>query len=243
MSEPAYHIANLTKRYQQRQVLAVEALDIKQGEIFALIGPSGSGKSTLLRILNFLETPSSGQIHFEGAVFSASGEMPLGLRRRVTTVFQRPILLNRSVQDNVAFGLNLIGKGEDRQAIQMALEAVGMEKLAHQRARTLSGGEAQRVALARAMALRPDVLLLDEPTANLDPFNVTLIENIIQRLNQELGTTIVLVTHHIFQAKRLARRTAFILDGAIVEINDTAQLFMSPQDPRTRAFLGGEMIY
>lgn len=242
-AEPVYRIDHLAKGYQDRQVLDIPALEIERGQLFGLIGPSGSGKSTLLRLLNFLEQPSSGQIYFAGAVFGNDETMPLALRRRVTTVFQRPILLNRSVYDNVAYGPRLHGQKNTQQSILQALQAVGLEKLAHQRARTLSGGEAQRVALARAMALRPEVLLLDEPTANLDPYNVSLIESIIQRLNQDQGTTVILVTHQIFQARRMAGQTAFILDGKIIEVNATEQLFEAPQDPRTKSFLRGEMVY
>ena len=99
------------------------------------------------------------------------------------------------------------------------------------------------MALARAMVLKPDVLLLDEPTANLDPYNVSLIENIIRQLNQEFGITLVLVTHNVFQAKRLADRVVFLLDGKVIEVNRTEQLFQSPTDPRTQLFLRGEMIY
>lgn len=242
-AEPFFRIDHLSKSYQDRQVLDIPELEIEKGELFALIGPSGSGKSTLLRLLNFLEPPSSGKIYFEGTVFGNGEPVPLALRRRITTVFQRPILLNRSVYDNVAYGPRLQGRGNDHRSVRKAIQAVGLEKLSHQRARTLSGGEAQRVALARAMALRPDVLLLDEPTANLDPYNVSLIEGIVQRLNQEQNTTIILVTHNIFQAKRLARMTAFIMDGKIIEVNATDQLFQAPQDARTKAFLAGEMVY
>jgi tungstate transport system ATP-binding protein len=115
--------------------------------------------------------------------------------------------------------------------------------MARQQARTLSGGEAQRVALARAMILQPDVLLLDEPTANLDPYNVGLIEDIVRSLNREQGTTIVLVTHNVFQAKRLAHRVALLLEGQVVEIGDVETFFQSPRDPRTAAFVRGEMVY
>ena len=213
------------------------------GEILSLVGPSGSGKSTLLRILNFLEYPTSGQIEFMGMKFENGHDIPLVHRRRVTTVFQRPILLNRSVYDNVTFGLRLRNQKRQHEQVNHALALVGLEKLAHQRAATLSGGEAQRVALARAMVLKPDVLLLDEPTANLDPYNVSLIENIIRQLNQEFGITLVLVTHNVFQAKRLADRVVFLLDGKVIEVNRTEQLFLSPTDPRTQLFLRGEMIY
>lgn len=238
-----YRIHNLQKSYGERQVLDIEALEIRRGEVLALVGPSGAGKSTLLRLLNFLEQPSRGTIEFEGVAYQAGKEMPLEMRRRVTTVFQRPMLLDRSVWDNVTFGLRLRGRRDERQAVQQAIEQVGLADLARQRARTLSGGEAQRVALARAMVLRPDVLLLDEPTANLDPYNVGLIEGIARRMNQELGVTLALVTHNVFQARRLARRVAFLLEGKIVEIGAVEQFFNRPSDPRTLAFVHGDMVY
>jgi tungstate transport system ATP-binding protein len=120
---------------------------------------------------------------------------------------------------------------------------VGLSALARQQARTLSGGEAQRVALARAIVLQPDVLLLDEPTANLDPYNVGLIEEIVKGLNRQQGTTLVLVTHNVFQAKRLAHRVALVLEGQLVEVTEIETFFESPQDPRTAAFVRGEMVY
>jgi tungstate transport system ATP-binding protein len=242
-SDVIYRIDNLVKSYGQRQVLSIDALEIYRGEVLALVGPSGAGKSTLLRLLNFLETPDQGSIEFAGVEFGPGKEMPLEMRRRVTTVFQRPMLLDRSVLDNVTFGLRLRGQRDADQSVQKALERVGLGELARQRARTLSGGEAQRVALARAMVLRPDVLLLDEPTANLDPYNVGLIESIARRLNQELGATLVLVTHNVFQAHRLAQRVAFMLEGKIIEIAEAGQFFDHPADPRTAAFVRGEMVY
>jgi tungstate transport system ATP-binding protein len=192
MIEPIYQLRTVAKEYNGRRVLSVERLEIRRGEIFALVGPSGAGKSTLLRLLNFLEPPTGGSIHFLGSESGASRPVPLQLRRRVTTVFQRPILLNRSVWANASFGLRLHGRRDVTRPVEMALEQVGLKGLARQQARTLSGGEAQRVALARAMVLQPDVLLLDEPTANLDPYNVGLIEDIVRALNRERGTTLVL---------------------------------------------------
>jgi tungstate transport system ATP-binding protein len=243
MSETIYQLRDVTKEYNGRCVLQVERLDIQQGEIFALVGPSGAGKSTLLRLLNFLEPPTSGRIRFLGGEFRPGQPMPLKLRRRVTTVFQRPILLNRNVWANVNYGLQLRGQRNAARRVEMALEQVGLTALARQRARTLSGGEAQRVALARAMVLQPDALLLDEPTANLDPYNVGLIEDIVRALNREQGTTLVLVTHNVFQAKRLARRVALLLEGRVVETADVDAFFQSPGDPRTAAFVRGEMVY
>jgi len=241
--DPVYRLAGLTKAYDTRVVLDIDALEIERGEVFGIVGPSGSGKSTLLRLLNFLEEPTGGSLEFEGAVYRPGTEIPLELKRRVTMVFQRPLLLNGSVSENVAFGLRLRGQRNAHQQVQEALEEVGLAHLTRQRARTLSGGEAQRVALARALVLRPDVLLLDEPTANLDPYNVSLIETIVRRINAQHKTTLVLVTHNVFQAKRLASRVAFLLDGGVIEVADTERFFASPADPRTRAFVRGEMVY
>ncbi len=238
-----YRLQSVSKEYEGRRVLQVETLKIERGEVFALAGPSGAGKSTLLRLLNFLESPTSGRIRFLDVEFSANQPMPMHYRRRVTTVFQRPILLNRSVQANVSYGLSLRGLHDSDGKIDKALEQVGLKDLARQRARTLSGGEAQRVALARAIVLQPDVLLLDEPTANLDPYNVGLIEEIVTNLNHRRATTLVLVTHNVFQAKRLAHRVALMLEGQIVEVAGVEAFFESPQDPRTAAFVRGEMVY
>jgi tungstate transport system ATP-binding protein len=240
---PVYELRSLTKDYAGRRVLDIQSMDIYPGEVLALVGPSGSGKSTLLRLLNFLEFPSTGTITFAGKAYQPGQDMPIEQRRKVTTVFQKPMLLERSVWDNVSYGLRLRGTNHSKERIQASLEEVGLAHLSHQRARTLSGGEAQRVALARAMVLNPDVLLLDEPTANLDPYNVGLIEAIIRRINDQHGTTLVLVTHNIFQAKRLASRTGFLLDGKVVEIAETGQFFENPTDPRTAAFVRGDMVY
>jgi tungstate transport system ATP-binding protein len=243
MSDFIYRLQNVSKEYDSRRVLQVDHLRICRGEVFALVGPSGAGKSTLLRLLNFLEPPTTGRIRFLDLEFGASQPIPLHYRRRVTTVFQRPILLNRSVKANVSYGLKLRGRDDPGEAVEQALEEVGLIDLARQRARTLSGGEAQRVALARAIVLKPDVLLLDEPTANLDPYNVGLIEEIALALNRERGTTLVLVTHNVFQAKRLAHRVALMLEGQIVEVANVESFFEAPEDPRTAAFVRGEMVY
>jgi len=243
MNECIYQLQNVTKTYNGRRVLHVGHLEVRQGEILALVGPSGAGKSTLLRLLNFLEPPTRGCIRFLDAEFDADRPMPLELRRRVTTVFQQPALLNRSVWANVTYGLRLRGQRDSAQLVAATLEQVGLNALARQRARSLSGGEAQRVALARAMVLQPDVLLLDEPTANLDPYNVGLIEEIVRSLNRERGTTQVLVTHNVFQARRLAHRVILLLEGQIIEVAETEAFFQSPCDPRTAAFVRGEMVY
>ena len=236
-----YTLNKVTQEYNGRFVLNIAQMEIQQGEILALVGPSGAGKSTLLRLLNFLETPSSGELYFDTQ--KIVGEMPLATRRRVTTVFQTPNLLNRSVVANIGYGLQLRGQKLPQAESDNWLKRLGLEGLGAQRATKLSAGEAQRVSLARAMVMRPDVLLLDEPTANLDPYNVGLIEKIIEEENQQHGTTIVLVTHNIFQAKRLAHRTALLLGGKLIELSKTAVFFNNPQREETAVFVRGDLIY
>ena len=242
MTTPLYRLERLEKRYPGREqpVLSIDAMDVAQGECLALVGPSGAGKSTLLRLLHFLEAPTAGTIAFEGQ--PAGFPVALALRRRISMVFQRPELLHGSVQSNVEYGLSLRGH-RDPERIAHVMQELGLTKLAPQETGSLSGGEMQRVALARVLALDPRVLLLDEPTANLDPHNVALIEERLQAVRAAGTTTIILVTHHLPQARRLADRVGLLLDGSLCELAPTERFFEQPQDPRTRAFVGGEMIY
>ena len=243
MAEPIYALNSVVKRYGHKTAVLVERLDICRGEVLALVGPSGAGKSTLLRLLNFLEPPTSGCVEFEGARFDADTPMALAQRRRVTTVFQRPALLRMSVRDNVAYGLRLRGEAGAGSRADDALSQVGLQDLARSGAATLSGGEAQRVALARALAIAPDILLLDEPTANLDPANVRLIEAAVLEHRRARGCTCVWVTHNLAQARRVADRVALMLEGQLVEVAPTRAFFAAPNDPRTAAFIGGEMVW
>lgn len=243
MNEALYRLRGVSKSYAKHEVLAISNLDVRRGEILAIVGPSGAGKSTLLRLLNFVEPTDTGTLEFNGRTYGPEDTVLLEERRRVTTVFQRPLLLKRTVQANVAYGLKLRGQRDVQHEVMAALGRVGLEKLARQKATTLSGGEGQRVALARAMALRSDVLLLDEPTANLDPYNVGAIEAIVEEINGEQGTTIVLVTHNVFQAHRLAHRVGLLLDGELIEVGSVDAFFEAPADPRTAAFARGEMVY
>ncbi len=234
-----YRLDSIGHRYGDRLVLQIDSLTVARGETLSIVGPSGAGKSTLLRLLQFLERPTEGRIVFDGLDVAAT--LPLEIRRQVTTVFQRPVVLDRSVRSNVGYGLRLRGIRARRAAVDGLLSALGLQHLASASARTLSGGEIQRVAFGRALAFGPRVLLLDEPTANLDPRNVGLVEALI-RERQNQGVTIVLATHQTFQARRLGDRTAFLLDGRVVEIGPTRAFFDAPRDARTRAFLNGEMI-
>ena len=242
MAQPVLVVENVEHRYGERVVLRLPHLDVFAGELLALVGPSGAGKSTLLRLLNYLERPSQGTIRFHDQAYEPQ-TLPLDLRRRITTVFQQPLLLDMSVRHNVAYGLRLRGQRDQRTQVDAALAAVGLLDLANRPARALSGGEAQRVSLARALVIQPEILLMDEPTANLDPTNVRITEDIIAATNRNRGATIVLVTHNVWQARRLAQRVAFLYDGELLEVADADDFFQRPQNARTVAFLRGELIY
>jgi tungstate transport system ATP-binding protein len=235
---PVYALRSLRHRYGHRVVLEIPELDIHRGETLAIVGPSGAGKSTLLRLLQFLERPSDGHILFDGT--SVDWPAPLRAMRRVTTVFQRPVMLDRSVRHNVEFGMALRGR-RDAARVETLLRDLGLAPLAEVRATSLSGGEIQRVALARAVLTGAEVLLLDEPAANLDPANVVLVESAIRAL-QALAVTLVIVTHNTHEARRLSKRALVLLDGLVVEDGPTAGVFDAPHDPRTRAFLSGDLV-
>jgi tungstate transport system ATP-binding protein len=234
-----FELLDVRHRYGARTVLAIPRLSVLRGETLGVIGPSGAGKSTLLRLLQGLERPTAGALSFDGTPMTHP--LPLPLARRITTVFQRPLMLDRTVRDNVLFGLCVRGV-KDRTPAGPLLDRLGLAHLASAPARTLSGGEIQRVALARAVAVGADVLLLDEPAANLDPANVARVEALIREA-QASGTTIVLVTQNTHEARRLAHRTMLLIEGAVVETAPTAAFFEAPGEPRTRAFLAGELVY
>ena len=238
---PIYQLQHVQKAYDGRVVLDIDALAVGRGEVLALVGPSGSGKSTLLRLLNFLEPATAGALAFDGR--AVGNDLPLSERRRVTAVFQRPALLRRSVAANIGYGLGLRGEKLPPEELAAWLERLGLTHLARQSALRLSAGEAQRVAMARALVVRPDVLLLDEPTANLDPYNVGLIERLVAEEQRALGMTVVWVTHDIFQARRVAGRVAFLLAGRLVEVTDAETFFTAPATAQAAAFARGELVY
>jgi tungstate transport system ATP-binding protein len=237
----AYELTGIRHYYGERCVVDISKLEINAGEIFGIVGPSGAGKSTLLRLLNFLEVPTEGHIHHQGDLMTSDAS--LEVRREITAVFQRPMLLRRSVAANVRIGQRIRGPVPKDDTVGRWLDRLGLSEAADAPARTLSAGEAQRVALARALVVNPSVLLLDEPTGNLDPYNVGLIEELVRADCAERGTTIVVVTHDPFQARRIADRTALMINGRMVEIAKTPRFFSEPQQPETAAFLRGDLVY
>ncbi|MFC1994755.1 ATP-binding cassette domain-containing protein, partial [Chloroflexota bacterium] len=198
-------VRHLGQEYEGRYVLKDIDLNVNQGEVFALIGPTGAGKTTLLRLLDLLDPPASGRIYFDGIDVTHSWRHRLEVRRRMSLVQQKPIVFNLNVYENVACGLKWRHEknGAIRHKVESALELVGMANHRNRNARTLSGGETQRVAIARALATEPELLLLDEPTANLDPVSVSRIEEVMAHVIQEQKTTVLMATHDMTQGQRL----------------------------------------
>jgi tungstate transport system ATP-binding protein len=237
-----YQLDEVTRRYSSGFCLDVPRLAIERGETVCLLGPTGAGKSTLLRLLTGLEPPTTGRIAWCGEPLPAGG-WPLATRRKIAAAAQQSVLLSGSVRYNVAFGLRIRGQRQQDGKVQQILESLNIGLLSEQSARTLSGGQTQLVALARALVIEPDVLLLDEPTAHLDPPHVALVESAIQEQQQRLGSTVVWATHNLFQARRVAARVALLLGGKLIEAGPTSRFFDQPADQRTADFIQGKMVY
>jgi tungstate transport system ATP-binding protein len=228
--------------YGGAPVLDVPALEVRPGEILAVIGPNGSGKSTLLRVMGLLEAPAAGEVRFKGRTVDRRGL--LAARRQMATVFQDPLLVEATLFENVALGLRFrhVAPSEVAARVQAWLDRFGIAPLARRQARTLSGGEAQRTSLGRALVLRPEVLLLDEPFSALDqPTREALIEDLAPILRDDRVTT-VLVTHDRGEALALADRVAVMMRGKILQLDSTARLFRAPASEEIARFVGVETI-
>jgi len=218
-------LKDVTKAYGDKIVVDAINLQIHEGEILALLGPNGSGKTTILKILAFIENPTSGEVQFQGETVTPKNTEKV--RMRSTLVFQKTTLFNTSVYNNIAYGLKIrkIPKNARDEEIKRVLKLVKLEGFGKRPARKLSGGEQQRVAIARALVLKTKLLLLDEPTANLDPKNAAILEEVIDTVNRENKITVVMATHNMFQAKTLPHRIALMSDGKITEIGAPAEIF------------------
>jgi len=218
-------LKDVTKRYGDKAVVDNVSLQIQQGEILALLGPNGSGKTTILKILAFLENTSGGEVKIEGETITSKKEE--NARLKTTLVFQKTTLFDTSVYNNIAYGLKIrkVPKEEQDKSVRRALKLVRLEGFENRPARKLSGGEQQRVAIARALVLESKLLLLDEPTANLDPKNAEIIEEVIDAANRQNKLTIVMATHNMFQAKTLPHRIALMNEGKITEIGEPTEIF------------------
>ncbi len=210
-----YKIRKMTKTFKNRTILNLEQLDIEKGEIYALVGANGAGKTTLLNILSFLDKPHTGQLDFCGEPVLYGNQQLLKLRRKVVLLDQYPILFTGPVWKNIEFGLKVrsIPRAQRKKRVEEVLNLVGMGDFFHAEGHKLSGGETKRVALARALAIEPEVLLCDEPTANVDAENQAIILNILQQINSEQKTSIIFATHYLSQMRKLASHTLTLEHG------------------------------
>ena len=195
------------------------------GKITTLLGPSGSGKTTILRIFAGLDNPTQGTVLYGNKPINDSNRD--FLRQKATLVFQKSVFFDTTVYNNIAYGLKLgdYSKEEINRKVTDALDLVRLEGFEKRRAKKLSGGEQQRVSLARALVLDRELLLLDEPTVNIDPKNVSIIEETIQRVNREKNITIVLATHNMSQAEAISERVALILEGTVRQVGTKHEIF------------------
>lgn len=221
--------------FAKRAIFSNVNLEIAAQGITAIMGPNGAGKSLILRLLAGLIDPGQGRVLYNG-----KPEVPHG---QIGFVFQRPVLLRRSVHDNVMHALAIAGVARAHRPFrtQGLLELGGMEHLAKSPARKLSGGEQQRLTLLRALACNPGLLLLDEPSASLDPQATALIENIVLRASQ-CGVKVIIVTHDQGQAARVADEVAFVHKGQILDIENTESFLKNPQSRLAKAYLAGELL-
>jgi len=210
-----FEINNLSKVYAGRKVLDIPELRLEKGKVYGLLGPNGSGKTTLLEILSFLLPPTTGEIVYGSRKVDFSEGFLQGLRREVVMVEQQPILFTTSVYKNVEFGLRIrrVPKERRKRIIYEVLDLVGMREFAEASAHKLSGGETQRVAIARALACSPKVILLDEPTSNVDIENQIAIEGILRDINIQKGIFVIFATHNTIQATKLSDHIVFLFNG------------------------------
>jgi phosphate transport system ATP-binding protein len=235
--------------YGDNHAIKDVSVDIAENEVTAFIGPSGCGKSTFLRCINRMNDliPNarvSGEITFRGQDIYAKRVNPVVLRRKVGMVFQKPNPFPKSIFENVAYGLRLedqLSRAEIRERVLASLDAAHLlqevEKRLDEPGTSLSGGQQQRLCIARALAVKPEVILMDEPCSSLDPIATAKIEDLIEDLKRQY--TVVIVTHNMQQAARVSDRTAFFYLGELIEFGDTKQIFEEPTDPRTEAYVTG----
>jgi tungstate transport system ATP-binding protein len=229
-------------RAGERTLLELAAVEVQPGETLAILGPTGAGKSTLLRVMNALVRPSRGRFLWQGE--AVPYPVPAAVRRRMAMAFQEPLLFHGSVFDNVAYGLRLRGArgAELERRVTETLRLFGIDGMAAQPGRTLSGGEAQRTALARAVVLQPDLLLLDEPLASLDPPTKERLETELRKVIRARGLTCAYVTHDQGEAQRMADRIAVLDAGALVQAGAPDDVFLRPASERVARFVGARNL-
>lgn len=235
-------VKDLVKEYNHGDVVALDHcdLEVKKGEVVAIIGPSGSGKSTLLRSLNLLEEPTAGEIYFEGVELSSKKVDINRHRQKMGMVFQHFNLFpHKTVLENIMMAPVTLKLKTPREAQTQALkllERVGLADKKDEYPNMLSGGQKQRIAIVRALAMEPEVMLFDEPTSALDPEMVGEVLDVMRELARD-GMTMIVVTHEMGFAREVADRVIFMADGSIVEEGTPHEIFDTPKEERTQNFL------
>ena len=233
-------VKDLHKKYAGNHVLRGVNYHVNQGEKIVVIGPSGSGKSTFLRCLNLLETPTSGEIWFDGQLITDKKTDINKVRQHMGMVFQNFNLFNNlTIMDNIILAptkLKLMGTEEAKENALQLLDRVGLREKADSYPNSLSGGQKQRIAIVRSLAMNPRVMLFDEPTSALDPEMVGEVLNVMKEL-ADSGMTMVVVTHEMGFAKEISDRVLFMDEGIIMEENTPKEFFNNPQSPRLQEFL------
>ena len=249
MTEVKMSAKDLHLWYGEMEALKGVSLDMNKNSVTALIGPSGCGKSTFLKTLNRMNDlvegcRIEGDVRLDGEDIFRKGIDLAELRKRVGMVFQKPNPFPMSIYDNIAYGPRVHGIRKKKvldEIVEKALRGAALWDEVHDRLRKsamgLSGGQQQRLCIARVLAVEPEVVLMDEPTSALDPISTQRIEDLMAELKQKY--TIVIVTHNMQQAARIADRTAFLLKGEIIEAGDTLQIFQQPKDKRTEDYITG----
>jgi tungstate transport system ATP-binding protein len=243
-------IKDLHKEYFKEDKTSIKVLSnisfsIEKGECFVIIGPNGSGKTTLLRILGLLESPTRAKIKYKGKdIFKISKKEEVNYRRSLSFVRQKPVVRNTSVFNNIAFGLKVRGfkYNEYVEAVNSIIDFSGLKGMENKNARALSGGEMQRVAVAMNFVFEPEIYLLDEVSANLDPINIKLLEEFIMKIKQDKEKAIIMSTHDPIEAIKYADRIAVLTNGQISQIGKPNEIFTAPKDEFTALFVGYENI-
>ncbi|OEF95896.1 ATP-binding cassette domain-containing protein [Desulfuribacillus alkaliarsenatis] len=224
--------------YQGKTILKNIKHTFCGNRIHGIIGPNGSGKSTLLKLLTVMEKPVDGKVMFHGKNLHEPNP-------KIACCWQKPFLFRGTVRYNLEYPMKVRGwaKSKIQERINELTHSYQIEHLLDRNVKGLSGGENARVAIARAVATHPEVLILDEPSAAMDPKNVMFVESLLRKLRESTDLMIIMVTHNMFQAKRIADETIYIADGTIVEAGSTEELFANPRNEDTRQFISGEFVF
>ena len=238
---------DLTMKYDERTVLNIKEGSVKSGKITGIIGPNGCGKTTFLNIISGLLEPTTGIVHYANLPKNPSDNLEWfdkTPRRRITLVFQKPYLIDTSVEKNIAFPLKLRkwNKEKIHERTEELIDRFGLRGLEKQRATRMSSGEMQKTAIARALSFYPSLLMLDEPTSNIDPGSTDDIEKILSEYRKNENINIIIVSHNLAQVKRLCDNVMMMHDGKVIEMGTADEVLSSPEHPLTRKFISKEAL-